>query len=106
MKKQTLKKLIVVLLAMVCLAGTLPTAAQSNYPAPIGKDQKVKIFAVMPDQSPQEALINRGIYFLDAGDDDRAREILKQAQQNSPSDPRISALLSTAEARKGDKSGH
>jgi hypothetical protein len=79
------------------------------YPVPQAfglEDQKVKIFAVMPDQSPQEALINRGIYFLDAGDDDRAREILKQAQQNSPSDPRISALLSTAEARKGDKSGH
>ena len=72
------------------------------YPVPQAfglEDQKVKIFAVMPDQSPQEALINRGIYFLDAGDFNQALEILKQAQKNTPNDPKISALLSRATAR-------
>ena len=79
------------------------------YPVPQAfglEDQKVKIFAVMPDQSPLEALINRGIYFLDAGDFNQALEILKQAQKNTPNDPKISALLSRATARKAEQSLH
>ncbi|MCX6971647.1 MAG: hypothetical protein NTV93_16025 [Verrucomicrobia bacterium] len=69
-------------------------------------DQKVRIFAVLPDQSPHDALLNTGIYFLEAGDYDRAADKLKQAQNNAPADPQIAALLSTAETKRAEEAAH
>jgi len=61
-------------------------------------DQKVRIFSVLPDQSPLDALVNRGIYFLDAGDYDKAADLLKLAVKSAPQDQRIANLIRMAEA--------
>jgi hypothetical protein len=61
------------------------------YPIPevFGLDgAQARIFAVVPDQSPLDALIHRGIYQLDAGDADAAKKIFQRARQLNPADPR------------------
>lgn len=62
------------------------------------EDQKVRIFAFTPDQSPVEALVHRGIYFLDAGDPERAIKVLTEARQKAPSDQQVATLLERAKA--------
>jgi len=61
-------------------------------------DAQVRIFAVMQDQSPLEALIHRGIYHLDAGNPETAKKIFQRALESSPGDPRAMEGLKAAEA--------
>jgi hypothetical protein len=67
-------------------------------PAAFGLDgAEVRIFAVMPDQSPLEALIHRGIYKLDSGEAEAAKNFFQRALELSPNDPRASDGLKAAE---------
>jgi hypothetical protein len=71
------------------------------YPIPpvFGLDgAQVRIFAVMPNQSPLDALIHRGIYQLDAGNPEAAKKIFQRALESSPGDPRAIEGLKAAEA--------
>ena len=61
------------------------------------EEEKVRIFAVVSNQSPLEALIHRGIYQLDAGDAEAAKKIFRRALELSPNDPRASDGLKAAE---------
>ena len=68
-------------------------------PATFGLDgAEVRLFAVMPDQSPIDALIHRGIYHLDAGDSEDAKKIFQRALEISPNEPRALAGLRSAKA--------
>ena len=68
-------------------------------PATFGLDgAEVRLFAVMPDQSPIDALIHRGIYHLDAGDSEGAKKIFQRALEISPNEPRALAGLRAAKA--------
>lgn len=60
--------------------------------------QEVRIFAVLPDQSPLDALIHRGIYQLDTGDSQAAKKIFQRALETSPGEPRAQEGLKAAEA--------
>jgi hypothetical protein len=68
-------------------------------PAVFGLEgQEVRIFAVLPDQSPLDALIHRGIYQLDAGDAQAAKKIFQRARDLNPNDQRSVEGLKAAEA--------
>lgn len=68
-------------------------------PAVFGLEgQEVRIFAVLPDQSPLDALIHRGIYQLDAGNAHAAKKIFQRANDLNPNDPRSVEGLKAAEA--------
>ena len=70
------------------------------YPIPpvFGLDgAQVRIFAVMPNQSPLDALIHRGIYQLDASNPEAAKKIYQRALESSPGDPRAIEGMKAAE---------
>lgn len=60
--------------------------------------ERVRIFAVVPDQTPVQALIHRGIYQLDAGDAEAAKKMFTRVLELSPNDPRAREGLKAAEA--------
>ena len=66
-------------------------------PAVFGLDgAQVRIFAVLPNQSPLDALIHRGTYHLDAGDSEAAKKIFQRALETSPDDTRALQGLKAA----------
>ncbi len=72
------------------------------YPIPTdsGLDaNSVKIFAVLPEQSPFESLFYRGIYFLEIGRPAKARELFTEAAALRPEDERPRRYLREIDAR-------
>jgi hypothetical protein len=68
-------------------------------PAVFGLDgAQVRIFAVTPDQSPEDALIHRGIYQLDAGDAGEAKKLFQRVLSSNPSNPQALEGMRAAEA--------
>jgi tetratricopeptide (TPR) repeat protein len=66
-------------------------------PAVFGLDgAQVRIFAVLPNQSPLDALIHRGTYHLDAGNSEAAKKIFQRALETSPNDARALQGLKAA----------
>ena len=68
-------------------------------PAVFGLDgAQVRIFAVTPDQSPEDALIHRGIYQLDAGVAGKAKKLFHRILSSNPSNPQALEGMRAAEA--------
>ncbi len=71
------------------------------YPIPTGSGldaNSVKIFAVLPDQSPFESAYYRGIYFFETGRPAKAREMFAEAVALRPQDERPRRYLREIEA--------
>lgn len=72
------------------------------YPIPTdsGLDaNSVKIFAVLPQQSPFESLFYRGVYFLEIGQPDKARGLFTEAAALRPEDERPRRYLRQIEVK-------
>lgn len=73
------------------------------YPIPtaFGLDgAQVRIFAVIPDQSPIDAIIHRGIYQLDAGNAAEAKKLFQRVLADSPTEPRALDGLRAADVQE------
>jgi hypothetical protein len=73
------------------------------YPIPttFGIDgAEVRLFAVMPDQSPLDALIHRGVYQLDAGQPAEAKKLFQRVLETNPKNPRALEGLRAADAQE------
>jgi len=68
------------------------------YPIPEGFNitEDLKLFAVMPDQTPSEAQLHRGIYAVDARDRETALEILEPLLAADPANIQVLRLVNAA----------
>ncbi len=68
------------------------------YPIPEGFNitEHLKLFAVIPNQTPSEARLHLGIYAVDAGDRERALEILEPLLVANPGNLQLLRLVNAA----------
>lgn len=68
------------------------------YPIPEGFNitEDLKLFAVIPEQTPSEAQLHRGIYAVDAGDRETALEILEPLLVADPANIQLLRLVNAA----------
>lgn len=69
------------------------------YPIPAGfgiEEERMRIYAVVPEQSHFQALLHRGIYHFEAGEYDRALTMFSEAGGEKPGDPQVLGLIAAA----------
>jgi hypothetical protein len=62
------------------------------YPIPEGFDipeENLRLFAIVPNQTPAQAMLHQGIYAFDAGDFPLASEFFQKAEKISPLEPQL-----------------
>ena len=62
------------------------------YPIPEGFDipeENLRLFAIVPNQTPAQAMLHQGIYAFDAGDFPLAKELFQKAEKISPLEPQL-----------------
>lgn len=62
------------------------------YPIPEGFDipeENLRLFAIVPNQTPAQAMLHQGIFAFDAGDFHLANEFFKKAEKISPWEPQL-----------------
>jgi hypothetical protein len=62
------------------------------YPIPEGfniPEENLRLFAIVPNQTPAQALLHQGIYAFDSGDFPLAKELFQKVENISPLEPQL-----------------
>jgi hypothetical protein len=86
------------------LAGeSLPTWLRPLfYPIPAGFDipeENLRLFAIVPNQTPAQAMLHQGIYAFDSGDFLLAKEFFQKAEKISPLEPQLQQWMAENKKR-------
>jgi hypothetical protein len=86
------------------LAGeSLPTWLRPLfYPIPAGFDipeENLRLFAIVPNQTPAQAMLHQGIYAFDSGDFLLAKEFFQKAEKISPLEPQLQQWIAENKKR-------